>query len=434
MAEATFPKILLDFEGHAESWTLDSYRKRGGYKALEKALKMEQAQIIEEVKNSGLRGRGGAGFPTGLKWTFLAKNDRPKYLVCNADEGEPGTFKDRYLMENDPHKLVEGMVISSFALGSRTSYIYFRHEFELPFRRLEAALADAEKAGLLGENILGSGFSHTIVLHRGAGAYICGEETGLIESLEGKKGQPRLKPPFPAVKGLFGDPTVVNNVESIMDVPWIITQSGADYKKYGTEKSPGTKLFSVSGHVNKPGVYEVPLGKPLLKFLEEEAGGMLNGMKLKCCIPGGSSVPVLTAEECEKANLDYESMNALGTFLGSGGVIFIGEGTCMVETLENLSRFYANESCGQCTPCRDGTHWLYKIVHRIEQGGGRKEDLANLLDLCDQIMGKTICAFGDAAAMPVVAFVKKYTHEFEEHIEKGCCPYKPAYASAGAGH
>jgi NADH-quinone oxidoreductase subunit F len=431
---ADFPKVLLDFEGHENSWTLASYQARGGYQSLEKALKMQPAQITEEVKTSGLRGRGGAGFPTGLKWTFLAKNDRPKYLVVNADEGEPGTFKDRYIMEGDPHKLVEGMIISSFAINSGTSYIYLRHEFELPYRRLEAAVAEAEKAGLLGDNILGSGFNHRIVLHRGAGAYICGEETGLIESLEGKKGQPRLKPPFPAVKGAFGDPTVVNNVESIMDVPWIIANSGANYKALGTEKSTGTKLFSISGHVNKPGVYEVPLGMPLLEFVDKYAGGMLNGMQLKCIIPGGSSVPVLTAAECAKANLDYESMNALGTFLGSGAIIVIGEGVCAVEVLDNLSRFYANETCGQCTPCRDGCDWLYKIVHRIEKGQGRAEDLDQLLDVCDQIMGKTICALGDAAAMPVIAFVKKYRHEFEEHIKLGRCPSKPEFAPAGAGH
>ncbi len=425
---------MLDFKGKKDSWTLDSYKARGGYKALTKALKMEPNAIIEEVKVSGLRGRGGAGFPTGLKWSFLAKNDRPRYLVCNADEGEPGTFKDRMLLEEDPHKLIEGLVVSSFSFNCKTSYVYLRHEFELGFRRMEAAVAEAEKAGLVGENILGSGFTHNIVLHRGAGAYICGEETGLIESLEGKKGQPRLKPPFPAVKGAFGDPTVVNNVESIMVVPWIVNNGGAAYKAIGTEKSPGTKLFSVSGHVNKPGVYEVPLGYPLMDLLKNECGGMLNGMELKCCIPGGSSVPVLTKEECLKANMDYESMNALGTFLGSGGVIYIGEGTCMVETLENLSRFYANESCGQCTPCRDGAAWLYKIVKRIEHGGGRMEDLDQLLDLCDNIMGKTICALGDAAAMPVIAFVKKYRHEFVEHIEQGRCTFKTEYAMVGAGH
>lgn len=426
-------KILLDFVGSTESWTLASYQSRGGYQALAKVLQMEPAAVIEEVKQSGLRGRGGAGFPTGLKWSFLAKNDRPKYLIVNADEGEPGTFKDRLLLEQDPHKLVEGMIISAFALGSRTSYCYLRHEFELGYRRLQAAVDEAERAGFLGDNILGRGFSHRIELHRGAGAYICGEETGLIESLEGKKGQPRLKPPFPAVKGVFGDPTVVNNVETIAAVPWILAKGAAAYKAIGTEKSPGTKLFSVSGHVNKPGVYEVPLGYPLMDLINNECGGMLGGMRLKCCIPGGSSVPVLTAAECQGAKLDYESMNALGTFLGSGGVIVIGEGTCMVETLENLSRFYANESCGQCTPCRDGAAWLYKIVHRIEHGHGRTEDLDYLVDLSENIMGKTICALGDAAAMPVIAFVKKYRDEFMTHIEQKRCPMKSAFAPAVAG-
>ncbi len=430
MADA--PRILLDFLDDDRSWTLESYRKRGGYKALEKALKMEPVQIMEEVKASGLRGRGGAGFPTGMKWSFLAKNDRPKYLVCNADEGEPGTFKDRLLLERDPHKLIEGMIISAFSLGSKKSYVYLRHEFELGFQRMEQAVNEAEAAGLLGDNILGTGFSHHLVNHRGAGAYICGEETGLIESLEGKKGQPRNKPPFPAIQGVFNDPTVVNNVESLAVVPWLINNGGAAYKAVGTEKSPGTKLFSVSGHVKKPGVYEVPLGYPLMDLIDKECGGMLDGMSLKCCIPGGSSVPVLTAEECARANLDYESMNALGTFLGSGGVIVIGEGTCVVDMLANLSRFYAHESCGQCTPCRDGTNWIHKVVDRIEKGGGRRQDLADLLDLSDNIMGKTICALGDAAAMPVIAFIQKYRHEFEEHIEKGRCPYKPEYAVAHA--
>ena len=432
MAEST--KILLDFLGAPKSWTLDSYKSRNGYKALEKALNMEPAAITEEVKISGLRGRGGAGFPTGMKWSFLAKNDRPKYLVCNADEGEPGTFKDRLILEENPHQLVEGMVISGFALGSHKSFVYLRHEFELGYQRLLDAVEEARAAGLVGKNILGSGFDHEVVLHRGAGAYICGEETGLIESLEGKKGQPRLKPPFPALIGVFNDPTIMNNVESLCNVPWLVTNGGAAYKKFGTEKSPGTKLFSVSGHVKTPGVYEVPLGMPLMDFINECAGGMLDGMKLKCCIPGGSSVPVLTAEECETANLDYESMNELGTFLGSGGVIVIGEGTCTVEILANLSRFYANESCGQCTPCRDGAAWLYKIVNRIEHGGGRLEDLDDLVDLCDNIMGKTICALGDAAAMPVLAFVKKYRHEFIEHIELQRCPFKSEYAAVGAGH
>ena len=406
-----------------ELWTLASYEAGGGYGALKKALAFEPAVITEEVRKSGLRGRGGAGFPTGMKWGFVPKDSsKPKYLCVNADESEPGTFKDRYLLERDPHMLIEGIVIASRAVGIHSAYIYVRGEFGLPYRRLRDALAEAYAKGYLGKDILGSGFDLDVTIHRGAGAYICGEETGLIESLEGKTGQPRIKPPFPAVIGVFGGPTVVNNVETLAAVPWIIENGSDAYKKYGTEKSPGTKLFSVSGHVARPGVYEIPLGLPLKDLVYGLCGGIPNGRKMKANIPGGSSVPVLTGEEALAVNLDYESLAAAGTMLGSGGMIVLDDETCMVRALATLEKFYAHESCGQCTPCREGTGWLRDLIYRIESGGGTPGDLEKIMSITRNMIGTTICVLSDAAAMPAASFVTKFRDEFVRHIGAGRCP------------
>ncbi|MDX2034069.1 MAG: NADH-quinone oxidoreductase subunit NuoF [Blastocatellia bacterium] len=395
------------------------YEETGGYKALPKALKeFKPEQIIDEVKKSVLRGRGGAGFATGMKWSFVPKESkRPKYLVCNADESEPGTGKDRDLMRYDPHQLIEGMIISAFAIGSNASYIYIRGEYWYIKEILEKAVAQAYAKGYLGKNILGSGFDHDMYVHPGAGAYICGEETALLESLEGKRGHPRLKPPFPAVVGLYGGPTVVNNVETLAVVPHVILNGGEWYKALGTEKSGGTKLFTVSGHVNKPGNYEVPMGYPLMSLIENECGGMRGGRKLKACIPGGSSVPILTAEECGKMTLDYESAASLGTMLGSGGVIVMDETTDIFETTRNVTHFYKHESCGWCTPCREGTRWLYKVFERMHRYEGRPGDVELLYDLADKILGKSFCALGDAAAMPVQSAIKKFREDFERRIK-----------------
>jgi NADH-quinone oxidoreductase subunit F len=406
-----------------ESWTCDAYEKTGGYQTLRRALKMEPDAITEEVKKSGLRGRGGAGFPCGVKWGFVPKDSKlPKYLCLNADEGEPGTFKDRYLLEKDPHALIEGIVITCFAVGIHDTYIYIRGEFGLPYFRIRDAVEEAYRKGYLGKDILGSGFDLDVTIHRGAGAYICGEETGLIESLEGKKGQPRIKPPFPAVVGAFGGPTVVNNVETIQSVPWILEHGADAYRKYGTEKSTGTKLFSVSGPVARPGVYEVALGTPCRTLIDDLCGGMRDGIAMKANIPGGSSVPVLTAEEAMAVNLDYESLAEAGTMLGSGGMIVIGEGTCMVWALSVMMKFYAHESCGQCTPCREGTSWLRDLVARLEAGGGTHEDMDKILSITDNMIGTTICVLSDAAAMPAASFVRKYRTEFDRHVGAGRCP------------
>jgi len=406
-----------------ESWTLASYEATGGYAALRKACAMDPAAITEEVKKSGLRGRGGAGFPTGMKWGFVPKDAaKPKYLCVNADESEPGTFKDRYLLERDPHMLVEGIVIASRAVGIHRAYVYVRGEFGLPYRRILGAVREAYAKGYLGADILGTGFHLDVTIHRGAGAYICGEETGLIESLEGKTGQPRIKPPFPAVVGAFGGPTVVNNVETLAAVPWIIGNGADAYRRYGTEKSPGTKLFSVSGHVVRPGVYEVPLGYPLRDLVYGLCGGIRGGRKMKANIPGGSSVPILTGEEALGANLDYESLAAAGTMLGSGGMIVIDDSACMVRALATIEKFYAHESCGQCTPCREGTGWLRDLVMRIESGGGTPADLDKIMSITRNMIGTTICVLSDAAAMPAASFVTKFRDEFARHIGAGRCP------------
>ncbi len=404
-------------------WQLDAYRLSGGYEVLKKILseKIPPEDIIEELKLSALRGRGGAGFPTGLKWSFMPRNaPGQKYIVCNSDEGEPGTCKDRDILRNNPHQLIEGMIIAGYCIGASVGYNYIRGEFWEPFERTEAAIEEARREGLLGDNILGSGFDFQLHNHLGAGAYICGEETALLESLEGKKGQPRFKPPFPAGFGLYGKPTTINNTESLASVPEILRNGGQWFLDLGKPNNGGSKLFCVSGHVNKPGNFEIPLGTPFSELLEM-AGGVRDGNKLKAVIPGGSSVPVLPGDVMMDVDMDYDSISAAGSMLGSGAVIVMDEHTCMVNVLSNLSHFYYNESCGQCTPCREGTGWLSRVVHRIEHGQGRSEDLDNLDRIAGQIGGHTICALGDAAAMPVQSFVKNYREEFEYHIEHKKC-------------
>ncbi len=416
-------KVLLRNIDVPDSHTLAVYKSRGGYRAFEQVLRgMSPEKLIEEVKASGLRGRGGAGFPTGMKWSFVPKDSpKPKYVICNADESEPGTFKDRLLIEKDPHAVIEGTILAAYAIQSHTAFIYIRGELVFGSKVLQGAIDEAAQAGYLGKNILGSGYDLELILHHGAGAYICGEETGLLSSLEGGRGWPKVKPPFPATHGLFGCPTVVNNVETLASLPWIIDQGAARYAAIGTEKSKGTKLFSVSGHIRKPGVYEVEMGYPFKRFLEEDCGGVPNGRKLKGVIPGGSSMPVLRADELEPVRMDYESMQAAGSMLGSGGVIVMDDSTCMVKAAWNVARFYAHESCGQCTPCREGCHWMEKIFERIESGEGEKGDLDLVLNISGNITGNTICPFGDAAAWPAAAFIKKYREEFEAHITQKKC-------------
>ncbi|MBI5575887.1 MAG: NADH-quinone oxidoreductase subunit NuoF [Deltaproteobacteria bacterium] len=402
---------------------VDTYVELGGYQALRKALGMEKQQIVDEVKKANLRGRGGAGFPAGVKWGFLPKDmSRPRVLVINADEGEPGTFKDREIMRRTPHQLLEGIAIASYAMTIHMSYIYIRGEFVREAKVLEEAIAEAYAKGFLGKNILGSGFDIDVTVHRGAGAYICGEETSLINSLEGKRGWPRIKPPFPASVGAFGLPTIVNNVETIADVPWIVTNGGEKFAALGVEKNGGTRLIGVSGAVNRPGVYELSAGVNLKDVIYVHAGGIKDGKELKAVIPGGSSTPVLRPDEID-VTFDIESMAKIGTMAGSGGVIVIPEGTCMVRALMVLENFYAHESCGQCTPCREGTGWLAKIMRRIENGQGREGDIELVLDLCDNMMGRTICPLADAAAMPAQSFIWKFREEFERHIKEKKCPY-----------
>jgi NADH-quinone oxidoreductase subunit F len=416
-------KLLLRNIEIPDVHTLAVYQSRGGYRAWEKVLRdMQPAQLIDEVKASGLRGRGGAGFPTGMKWSFVPRESpKPKYLVCNADESEPGTFKDRLLIEQDPHATIEGTLMAAYAISSHTAFIYIRGEMVFGAKRLERAVEEAYQAGFIGKNILGSGYDLDLIVHRGAGAYICGEETALLSSLEGGRGWPKVKPPFPATHGLFGCPTVVNNVETLAALPWIIEHGAAAYAAMGTEKSKGTKLFSISGHITRPGVYELEMGYPFIRFIEEDCGGVPNGQKLKGVIPGGGSMPVLRADELPGVNLDYESVQAAGSLLGSGGVIVMDETTCMVRAAWNISRFYAHESCGQCSPCREGCHWMEKIFHRLELGEGRPGDLDLILNVSGNIMGNTICPFGDAAAMPAAAFIRKYREEFEAHIVDRRC-------------
>ncbi len=411
------PKILTKNFGLTDSHTLKVYESTGGYASLKQLFASDPGAIIEEVKKSGLRGRGGAGFPTGMKWSFVPKdNPNPKYLCVNADESEPGTFKDRYLLELDPHRLVEGIIICSYAIDCHHAYVYVRGEFVFPRTRLEAAVAEAYERGYFGKNILGSGYDLDVTVHSGAGAYICGEETALLNSLEGLRGTPRIKPPFPAVVGLFGCPTVINNVETISALPYILSQGADAYRQFGTEKSPGTKLFCISGHVNRPGNYELPLGYPLKKLIMEDAGGIRGGRALKAVIPGGSSVPVLNAEDAMEVHLDYESLAAKGSMLGSGGVIVMDETVDMVKALTNLAHFYSHESCGQCSPCREGTGWAHKVLKRIVAGQGRKSDLDLLKQIADNMAGKTICVLADAMAMPIWSYLKKFRHEFEAYV------------------
>ena len=415
-------------------WSLKDYEARGGYKQLRRLLesKMTQDDLIAEVKKSVLRGRGGAGFPTGLKWSFMPKAAPVKYVVCNTDEGEPGTFKDRDLMRFDPHSVIEGMIIAGYAVGAKAGYNYSHGEIFETYQRFEEALDQARAAGYLGNNILGSDFSFDLFAHHGWGAYICGEETGLLESIEGKKGQPRYKPPFPANFGLYGKPTTINNTETFAAIPFILGMGGEAYLNLGKPNNGGTKLFSVSGHVNRPGNYEVPMGTPFAKLLEM-AGGMRGGRKLKAVIPGGSSAPVLTADIIMDCTMDYDSIAKAGSMLGSGAVIVMDETVCMVKALERLSYFYYEESCGQCTPCREGSGWLYRVVHRIEHGQGRPEDLDLLNRVTDNMMGKTICALADAAAFPVRSFIKHFKSEFEYHIENKKCLVDPDVQRAGSG-
>ncbi|MBC7708736.1 MAG: NADH-quinone oxidoreductase subunit NuoF [Rhizobacter sp.] len=418
------PTIFADLKiDDANDWRIGPYQTRGGYQALQKILKekIPQDQVIAEVKKSALRGRGGAGFPTGLKWSFMPRQfPGQKYLVCNSDEGEPGTFKDRDIMRYNPHMLIEGMAIAAYAMGITVGYNYIHGEIFSIYEQFEEALEEARAGGFLGTNILGSGFDFQLHAFHGYGAYICGEETALLESMEGKKGQPRFKPPFPASFGLYGKPTTINNTETFAAVPWIMRNGGEAFLNLGLPNNGGTKLFSVSGDVARPGNYEVPLGTPFATLLEL-AGGMRDGKKIKAVIPGGSSMPVIPGDTMMQVNMDYDSIAKAGSMLGSGAVIVMDETRCMVKSLLRLSYFYYEESCGQCTPCREGTGWLWRMVNRIEHGEGRNDDLDMLNSVADNIQGRTICALGDAAAMPVRAFIKHYRDEFQYHIDHKHC-------------
>lgn len=398
------------------------YESLGGYSGLKKALReLKPAEIIEIVKKSGLRGRGGAGFPTGLKWGFVPKDSgKPVYLCVNADESEPGTFKDRLIIEKDPHQLIEGTILAAYAIGCHQAFIYIRGEFCYGAEVLNRAAREAYEKGYLGKNILGSGFDLDVIVHRGAGAYICGEETGLLESIEGKRGHPRLKPPFPAVVGLYDSPTIINNVETLSNVPHIINNGAEWYAAIGVERNSGTRLFGVSGHVQKRGVFEFPMGISLRELIFDHCGGMRNGRKLKAVVPGGSSVPVLTADQID-VSLDFDSIAKAESMLGSAGVIVMDESTCMVKAALRISKFYAEESCGQCTQCREGTEWIYRILSRIENGSGRSGELELLLDICSNMKALTICPLSDAAAMPIESYIKKFYDEFAAHIEEGRC-------------
>jgi NADH-quinone oxidoreductase subunit F len=401
--------------------------KHGAYENLEKLFAMQPSEVIEEVKKSGLRGRGGAGFPAGVKWGFLPKDTgKPVYLTVNSDESEPATFKDRYILVRDPHMLIEGIIICSYAIGSNDTYIYIRGEYTTQVKVLQEAIDEAYKAGYLGEKVAGHDYRVDVTVHRGAGAYVCGEETALLESIEGKKGQPRSKPPFPAVAGLYGCPTIINNVQSIASLPFIMKEGADAYKAYGTEKSPGTHLFGISGHVEKPGMYELPLGLPLLEVIDKVAGGVWKGRKLKGVIPGGSSTPVLLPEEAATTTLDYESMAEHKTMFGSGGIVVLDETVNMVELVQNLINFYHHESCGQCTPCREGLGWMKKIIKKILKGEGSMADVDLLRELCDNIEMKTVCVLSAACTMPVRSYLDKFRHEFEAYVTEN----EPSVAEA----
>jgi NADH-quinone oxidoreductase subunit F len=414
--------------GIENSTKIDVFLQNGGYQALEKALKqMTPESIIDEMKKSNLRGRGGAGFPTGMKWSFVPKDSpKAKYVICNADESEPGTCKDRPLMEMDPHQLIEGMVIAGRAIGSHQGFIYIRGEYRYVLDIVQGAITEAYERGYLGKNILGSGFDYDLLIHTGAGAYECGEESALMESLEGKRGYPRIKPPFPAVVGLYGCPTIINNVETLSAVPTIILGGGEAYANLGTPKNGGTRLLCVAGHVNKPGIYEIPLGMNMKEFIYGMAGGITGGKKLKAVIPGGSSCPLLTADEID-IPMDYDSVAKAGSMLGSGGMVVMDEDTCMVDMARRIMHFYAHESCGWCIPCREGTTWLRKMLERIHAGYGREQDIDMLSELSKNILGRSFCPLGDAAAMPTISIVQKWRNEFEDHLH-GRCAYKSAEA------
>jgi NADH-quinone oxidoreductase subunit F len=432
MAAPAIEPLISRYWGSPQSWTLEAYRKRGGYEGLKKALEMAPGDVINEVKKSNLRGRGGAGFPTGLKWSFVPKDSpKPKYLAVNGDESEPGTFKDRYILELDPHMMLEGIAIAAWALNVHTCYVYLRGEFKFPAERCQAAIDEAYKAGIFGKKMLGKDFELNCYLVRGAGAYICGEETALLESLEGKKGWPRLKPPFPAVVGLFGCPTVVNNVETLASVPHVFTMGPDSYAKLGTDKSGGTRLVCLSGTVNRPGVYECSMHTTFndLIFDEKYGRGLPNGRKVKAVIPGGSSAPVLSPHELGTA-MEFEALKPLQSMAGSGGVIVMDDRTCMVRSLWRVARFYAEESCGQCTPCREGTPWQTRLLRKIEEGRASMEDLELLSNVATSIapyppigLGNTICALGDAAALPTHSFLMRFRAEFEAHIHEKRCPF-----------
>jgi NADH-quinone oxidoreductase subunit F len=413
--------------GIPNSNKIDVYLQHDGYQALEKALKqMTPDQIVDEVKKSNLRGRGGAGFPAGMKWSFVPKETggKPKYIIANGDESEPGTSKDRPLMEMDPHQLIEGMVIAGRAVGAERGFIYIRGEYRYVIDIVDAAIAEAYAKGYLGKNILGSGFNFDLVAHTGAGAYECGEESALMESLEGKRGYPRIRPPFPAVVGLYGCPTVINNVETLSSVPAVILRGGEWYAGLGTPKNGGTRLYAVSGHVNRPGIYELPMGFNMKRMIEEVAGGVPSGKKIKAVVPGGSSCPLLTGDEIDIA-MDFDSVAKAGSMLGSGGTVVLDEDTCMVDFARRIMHFYAHESCGWCIPCREGTAWLRQLLDRFHDGGGRDSDIPLIDELSKNMLGRTFCPLGDAAAMPTISIVKKWRNEFEEHL-RGDCPYKPA--------
>src|SRR5215467_188740 len=413
--------ILTKYVREPNSFTLDFYLQHQGYEGLRKALAMSPDQIVEIVKASGLRGRGGAGFPTGMKWQFVdQKSNRPRYIACNADESEPGTFKDHVLMERNPHLLIEGCAISCYAIGSKVAYIYIRGEFYHVQQILEAELEKAYKAGYLGKNILGSGFDCDVFIHRGAGAYEAGEETALIESLEGKRAQPRIKPPFPAVSGLYNKPTAVNNVETLCNLPAIVLNGAEWFTSLGPEKNGGPKLFCVSGHVKKPGVFEASMNTTLKELIFDRAGGIRDGHRLKAVIPGGSSVPILLPDQLD-IPASFDSVQKAGSMLGSAGIIVLDDTTCMVWLAENLLHFYRHESCGKCTPCREGTDWLHKILRKIESGAGQLSDLDLLSSISNNVAGKTLCAFGDAAVTPVLTTLKNFRHEYEAHIREGRC-------------
>jgi NADH-quinone oxidoreductase subunit F len=419
-------KILTKRFGLPNSASIDTYLANEGYQAFRKAAGMTPAQIIDEVKASSLRGRGGAGFPTGLKWSFVPRSSpKPKYIIVNADESEPGTCKDRLLMENDPHALIEGMLIGGFTVDARKGFIYIRGEYRYQIECMDRAIAEAYERGWLGKNIQGTGFDFDVYTHTGAGAYECGEETALLDSIEGKRGIPRLKPPFPAVSGAWQSPTLLNNVETFCAVPPIIRDGGAAFAALGTPKNGGTRLVCLSGHVNKPGVYEIPLGYNMLKFIDDFGGGMRGGKKLKAVVPGGSSCPLLKADECDIA-MDYDTLVKVKSMLGSGGMVVLDEDTCMVKFALRIMRFYAHESCGWCIPCREGTTWLRKILQRLHDGGGIPSDIPLLGELSNNMLGRTFCALGDAAAMPTISIVEKWRDEFEAHLNGTPCPYDHA--------